>query len=132
MPWLIRTDLRATYQMGWVRARECKAKIVFGWQYTDIYGYKQVKNAVHVGITVGIVIKYYYNVTPWIKFLENLIGLLSYMPKKYTTLYGSSTCINITNTTKSTNFLDSFLILNFRRVLIVVSFLLGKSPASVY
>ena len=25
-----------------------------------------------------------------------------------------------------------FLILNFRRVLIVVSFLLGKSPASVY
>ena len=28
--------------------------------------------------------------------------------------------------------LNEFLILNFRRVLIVVSFLLGKSPASVY
>ena len=27
---------------------------------------------------------------------------------------------------------EVFLILNFRRVLIVVSFLLGKSPASVY
>ena len=27
---------------------------------------------------------------------------------------------------------ECFLILNFRRVLIVVSFLLGKSPASVY
>ena len=30
------------------------------------------------------------------------------------------------------NKLILFLILNFRRVLIVVSFLLGKSPASVY
>ena len=31
-----------------------------------------------------------------------------------------------------TNNINTFLILNFRRVLIVVSFLLGKSPASVY
>ena len=33
---------------------------------------------------------------------------------------------------QSTNENEEFLILNFRRVLIVVSFLLGKSPASVY
>ena len=33
---------------------------------------------------------------------------------------------------KSVNESGKFLILNFRRVLIVVSFLLGKSPASVY
>ena len=29
-------------------------------------------------------------------------------------------------------YVEKFLILNFRHVLIVVSFLLGKSPASVY
>ena len=42
-----------------------------------------------------------------------------------------SMCICWFYTEKSKSMLD-FFILNFRRVLIVVSFLLGKSPASVY
>jgi len=39
--------------------------------------------------TRSVWFKYYYQVTPWTRFLQKLTGLLCYMPKKYTTLYGS-------------------------------------------
>ena len=41
-------------------------------------------------------------------------------------------CVNIPYYNQQDATFLNFLILNFRRVLIVVSFLLGKSPASLY